>query len=92
MKDIRYNIHNFVWEKDSNHFYGNARDLWDTDNYYKYPFPNGKKQFFIHNPTTGGNRRFRFSHEKIFKSDTVWYFESEDGIGVEILIDWYYGI
>jgi hypothetical protein len=85
MKDIRYNIHDFVWEKDSNHFYGNARDLWDTDNYYKYPFPNGKKQFFIHNPTTGGFRRFRFSHELIVGDDVVWYFQSEDGINVEIL-------
>lgn len=85
MKDIRYNIHDFVWEKDSNHFYGNARDLWDMDNYYKRPFPNDKKQFFIHNPTTGGFRRFRFTHEKILLGEILlYYFESEDGIGVEI--------
>lgn len=86
MKDIRYNIHHFVWDKDSNHFHGHADKLWDTDNYYKYPFPNGKKQFFIDNPNTGGFRRFRFSHEVILNDITLLYFKSEDGINAEILI------
>lgn len=84
MKDIRYNIHDFLWDKDSNEFYGQAHTLWEMDNYYKYPFPNGKKQFFIVNPSTGGFRRFRFTDEMILNDVTLLYFESEDGISVEI--------
>jgi len=88
MKEYRYDINQFYWDKEANHFFARRSTLWNYDYAAAtIPFLNEKSQFYIHNPSTGGNRRFRFSHEKNFKSDTVWYFESEDGIGVEILID-----
>jgi hypothetical protein len=73
-KHFEYKITSFTWHPEINTLIGNAKELW-YEGYY-YPFPNGKKQFFIKNNKTQGFRRFRYSHEV----DTDIFFSSEDGI------------
>jgi hypothetical protein len=63
MKNVYYDISLFRYDKESKTFFGNSWELWDMDNKYKYPFPTGKKQFYIKNPKTDGFRRFRFISE-----------------------------
>jgi len=71
-----YVIAQFTWDGDT--LIGYANDLW-TDN-ANYPFPNGKKQFYIRNLRTGGFRRFRLK-----TANTLEYnFVSEDGIKCKI--------
>ena len=82
MKNITYDIHNFKWDIDSNTFYGDAWNLQEVGNgsYYQFPFPNGKKEFYIKNFETRGFRRFRFVRELKMDYTNQWLFESEDGI------------
>ena len=97
MKEIRYDIRLFDWNKSDNSFYANANNLWEMTGYYNYPFPNNKKQFFIKNPKTGGIRRFRFveefrrlhtwdEHEGIPYDETMLEFVSEDNIFCRIFV------
>jgi len=82
MKNITYDIHSFKWDIDSNTFYGDAWNLQEVGNgsYYQFPFPNGKKEFYIKNFGTWGFRRFRFVREVKMDYTNQWLFESEDGI------------
>lgn len=91
---IAYSIDNFNWSKELNTFFGDMGAIWDMDNKYNYAFPSGRRQFTIHNPKTGGFRRFRLKCESqeqhwctdIDNEDGCWssfrcmVFESEDGI------------
>jgi len=82
--EYRYDINQFDWDKNSNQLSAHRSSLWNYDfAYATIPFINGRTQFFIDNPTTGGFRRFRF----VYETDSSWYFKSEDGIEVKILID-----
>ena len=63
MKNVFYDICSFNYDKSTKTFTGNSWEIWDMDNKYKYPFPKGKKQFYIKNPKTDGFRRFRFVSE-----------------------------
>lgn len=92
--EYRYDIHQFVWNKDTNSFYAEAYHLdclLPDGTFHREAFPNQKQQFYIDNSKTGGFRRFRFLKE--IKSDiggigyTEWLFESEDGIECRIAID-----
>lgn len=73
-KNKTYNIKDFIWDKSLNTFFGFEEQL--IINYYKYPFPNKGKQFFIKNKKTKGFRRFRLHKE----SQISYQFKSEDGI------------
>jgi hypothetical protein len=92
-----YDVRQFSWVKEDNTFYADAWNLvaWLPDGgTHPEAFPNGKKEFYIVNTQTGGERRFRFVKEvteypveddtKYY--ETAWIFESEDGILCEILI------
>ena len=92
--EYRYDIHQFVWNKDDNSFFAEAYFLdclLPDGTFHREAFPNQKQQFYIDNSKTGGFRRFRFVKE--IKSDiggfncTEWIFESEDGIECRISID-----
>jgi len=64
--EYRYDITQFVWNKDINVFYADAWNLvaWMPDgSTHPEAFPNMKKEFFIHNYNTNGFRRFRFVKE-----------------------------
>ncbi len=92
--DYRYHIRQFVWNKDTNSFYGEAPHLESVmpdGNIHPEAFPNQKRQFFIDNPKTGGFRRFRYVRDIVGNIDgqtfTEWLFQSEDGIECRISID-----
>lgn len=97
MMIYKYNINHCGWNPPTNTFYADAWDLYANNrdgSMNPNPFPNGKKEFIIENPKTGGFRRFRFvkEHHLSFGIDDYtqlnWLFESEDGIkcyiGVEM--------
>jgi hypothetical protein len=92
--EYRYHIRQFVWNKDTNSFYGQAPFLecvMPDGNIHPEAFPNMKKQFIIDNPKTGGFRRFKFLKEITSNIGemqfTEWLFESEDKIECRIAID-----
>ena len=92
--EYRYHIRQFVWNKDTNSFYGQAPFLecvMPDGNIHPEVFPNMKKQFIIDNPKTGGFRRFKFVKEITSNIGemqfTEWLFESEDKIECRIAID-----
>ena len=92
--DYRYHIRQFVWNKDTNSFYGEAPHLESVmpdGNIHPEAFPNQKRQFFIDNPKTGGFRRFRYVRDIVGnisgQNFTEWLFQSEDGIECRIAID-----
>jgi hypothetical protein len=92
--EYRYHIRQFVWNNDTNSFYGQAPFLecvMPDGNIHPEAFPNMKKQFIIDNPKTGGFRRFKFVKEITSNIGemqfTEWLFESEDKIECRIAID-----
>lgn len=101
--EYRYEIEDFNWNKETNTFYADAWNLMcqlPDGSIHPEVFPNGKKEFYIHNNSTGGFRRFRFLRESIetfFGGDesqmefsietTNWLFESEDGIKCSICVE-----
>jgi len=92
--EYRYHIRQFVWNKDTNSFYGQAPFLecvMPDGNYHPEAFPNMKGQFIIDNPKTGGFRRFRYVRDIVGNIGeiefTEWLFESEDGIECRIAIN-----
>lgn len=97
MKDITYDIDLFDWNKKDNSFYANEEQLYEHTRYYKYPFPNGRKQFFIKNFKTGEYRRFRFVDEfrrcgwyfddNLSSNELLLEFASEDGILCRIFLN-----
>jgi hypothetical protein len=97
MKNYKYSISQFRWDKNENCFYASAPYLWDENRPECVDaFPNGKKKFIIQNPKTNGFRRFSFLKEydekkeveyatyTIEQTDTIWEFVSEDGIKCRI--------
>ncbi len=98
--EYRYDVSQFVWNKESNSFYGDAPHLeclLSDGNIHSEAFPNQKQQFFIDNHKTGAFRRFRFVKETtnwvtdldndIHYELVNWEFESEDGIKCFIAIN-----
>jgi hypothetical protein len=101
--EYRYEIEDFNWNKETNTFYADAWNLMcqlPDGSIHPEVFPNGKKEFYIHNNSTGGFRRFRFlkeSTEKFTPMDSdgnyfefelsSWLFESEDGIKCSICVE-----
>jgi hypothetical protein len=98
--EYRYDVTQFIWDKETNSFYGDAPHLeciMPDGNIHPEAFPNMKGQFFIDNSKTGGFRRFRFVKETTSEvmdidnefnySVTNWLFESEDGIQCRICIE-----
>lgn len=83
-RDIIYDINLFDWRKADNSFYANEEQLYEFTRTYLYPFPNGRKQFFIKNFKTGEFRRFRFVTE--FRR-CEWYFDENDDRANEILLE-----
>ena len=78
----------FNWVKEDRTFYGASHSLWDTSCYYKFPFPNGRKQFKMTNMETGGFRVFTFVREFWNTEGILEYvFSSEDGLLCNILIE-----
>jgi hypothetical protein len=85
-----YDVRQFSWVKEDNTFYADAWNLvaWMPDgSTHQQAFPNGKRQFYIVNTQTAGERRFRFVKEltEVFENNApcqlkFWQFESEDGI------------
>ncbi len=88
MKNVHYDILQFVWNKKTNSFYADAWDLvanMPDGSIHPEAFPTMKGQFFIYNYMTNGFRRFRFVNEMVL--DKNWLFESEDGIQCRICIE-----
>jgi hypothetical protein len=95
-QQFRYDIRQFRWVKELNTFFATAWDLvaWMNDgSVHPESFPNMKRQFYIKNYSTGNERRFRFVKEfkvacygKFNYIETIWQFESEDGILCDICI------
>lgn len=95
MKDIFYDINDFIWSKADNSFYADAPHLNALGDYYEYAFPNGKSKFYIKNFNTNDFRRFEFEKETIESiqidggyeiDEIVWHFKSEDGILCKIAL------
>jgi hypothetical protein len=97
-QQFKYDIRQFRWVKELNTFFATAWDLvaWMSDgSVHPEAFPNMKRQFYIKNYSTGNERRFRFVKEfevsynyygKFNHIETIWQFESEDGILCDICI------
>jgi hypothetical protein len=95
-QEFRYDIRQFRWVKDMNTFFASAWNLvaWMSDgSIHQEAFPNMKRQFYIKNYRTGNERRFRFVKEfkvacygKFNYIETIWQFESEDGILCDVCI------
>ena len=93
--EYRYDIRQFVWNKDENSFFAEAYFLdclLPDGTFHREAFPNQKQQFYIDNPKTGGFRRFRYVKDNAVTDEgeylyTEWIFESEDGIKCKISID-----
>ena len=94
-KQFTYDIRQFGWSKLVNTFFADAWDLvaWMEDGLtHPEAFPNMKRQFYIKNYRTGNERRFRFVKEFQHTipteqwSETIWQFQSEDGILCNICI------
>lgn len=100
MKNIHYDILQFVWNKTTNSFYADAWDLianMPDGSIHPEAFPTMRGEFFIYNYKTNGFRRFRFveettnwlidenEHTKYEMID--WVFESEDGIKCYICVE-----
>lgn len=92
---FRYDIQQFKWVKELNTFFACGWDLvaWMPDGLtHPEAFPNMKKQFYIKNYRTGNERRFRFVKEFDIEieneqwSETIWQFESEDGIMCNVCV------
>ena len=90
-----YEIGQFYWVKSDNTFYADAWNLiarMPDGSIHPEAFPNGKKEFYIVNPKTGNERRFRFVnefeavHPAATWSESVWQFKSEDGILCNICV------
>ena len=80
MKDIIYNIDLFTWDKDSKCLYGDEKKLWASDEYFAFPFPSGRQQFYIRNTKTGKSVRFRFAEDFDAGHTKQYIFRSEEGI------------
>lgn len=101
--EYRYDIRGFFWNKESNTFFAEAWNLeciLPDGMPHPEAFPNGKQQFFIDNPKTGGFRRFRYvgseteTHQQWNYmgelqnyTETYWVYETEDGIKCNITIN-----
>jgi hypothetical protein len=97
-KQFTYDIKQFRWSKLLNTFFADAWDLvaWMEDGItHPEAFPNMKRQFYIKNYRTGNERRFRFVKEfatmcspynAFTYSETIWQFQSEDGILCNICV------
>ena len=94
-KQFTYDIKQFRWSKLLNTFFADAWDLvaWMGDgSTHPEAFPNMKRQFYIKNYQTGNERRFRFVkefqnvHQTESWSETIWQFQSEDGILCNICV------
>jgi hypothetical protein len=88
MKTIVYDIYDFKWFKEENTFRANSETLYDisSPNYYKTPFPNGRKKFNITNEKTKGFRRFIYQSEILLNDkEILMVYKSEDGIKCEIV-------
>jgi hypothetical protein len=80
MKDIIYDITAFTWDKDAKCFFGDEKELWATNEYFAFPFPSGRQQFYIHNKKTDTSKRFRYADEFNVEFAKQYIFMSEDGI------------
>jgi hypothetical protein len=84
--EYRYDITQFHWNPKENTLYAEAGFLFfqmPDGSIHPEAFPNQRKQFWIHNPKTGGFRRFRFKNQlrnSLTDTSVDWVFESEDGI------------
>jgi hypothetical protein len=79
VRDYTYDIQHFTWVKEENTFFANEETLYDIQAYYRYPFPNGQKQFFIRNKRSKNQRRFRFVKDLCSPDNLYYEFESEEG-------------
>jgi hypothetical protein len=88
--EYRYDITQFHWNPKENILYAEAGFLFfqmPDGSIHPEAFPNQRKQFWIHNPKTGGFRRFRFKNQlrnPLTDTSVDWVFESEDGIVCKI--------
>lgn len=73
--NVTYLVEDLTWNAETQMFSAEARDLWARED-FKFPFPNGRKQFYVVNTRTGGCRRFRLL--LVLKNDLL--FVSEDDI------------
>jgi hypothetical protein len=79
IRDYIYDIRHFTWVKDDKTFLAAEEDLYDIQAKYSYPFPNGRKQFFIKNKKTKNQKRFRFLKDLELYGNLYYEFESEEG-------------
>jgi len=77
VRDYVYDIRHFTWVKEENTFFASEEDLYDIQN--QYPYPNGRKQFFIKNKKTKNQKRFRFVKDSELYQNLYYEFESEEG-------------
>ena len=77
MADVKYSIDQFTWNPSDQMLTAERKDLWAEGTYYQFPFPNDRRQFYIHNKKTQGFRRFRLVEEMRNRS---LLFTSEDGL------------
>lgn len=69
---VTYSIKDFDWSTKAQLLSADASSLWALED-YQFPFPNGRKQFFVTNNRTKGFRRFRLlvalKHDLLFVSE-----------------------
>lgn len=71
---VTYHIEDFSWNPQTQMMSAEALDLWAKED-FQFPFPNGRKQFFVLNPKTRGFRRFRLL--LALKNDLLFVSEDE---------------
>lgn len=61
MTDFRYNLRDFNFVPNLKTFFADSTNLWEmNDLRYQYPFPSGRRQFYIQSKKTRDFKRFRW--------------------------------
>lgn len=87
MQNINYDIKDFDYDKESKTFTASLNKLYPIDSNYHFPFPNGRRHFYIRNSKTDKFRRFTYSSSVKIDDIDFWVYVSEDGYKARIKVD-----
>lgn len=87
MHIISYDIHDFKYDKESKTFNASLDNLYPNNSNYHFPFPNGKRHFYISNSKTRNFRRFTFKESIKIGISEIWEYVSEDDYKAHIKVN-----
>lgn len=87
MQNLKYNIRDFDYNKESKTFTASLNKLYPIDTNYHIPFPNGRRHFYIKNLKTNKFRRFTYKNSIKMDGIEFWVYISEDDYKAHIKVD-----